>query len=130
MGDTISSFWGYFSDEAAEGEVPAGYIRLYHYTDLTGAKGIVSSKKIRKSTALTSTDAVFGEGTYLTDKAPGRHSKLNIAKDIWANADKLHDAMVIQGRTDFVFEVIIKANSVQLQVKILFHGTAITFVQK
>ena len=113
----MSNLWGYFTDEATEGEVPAGYIRLYHYTDINGAVGIASSKKIRKSTALTSTDALYGEGTYLTDKEPGQHSKLNIAKDIWVNTDKFHDMMVKQGRTDFVFEVIIRKDLVQLQVK-------------
>ena len=108
-----------FDDDAFDGIVPSGHVRLYHYTDGKGVNGIVRSLRIRRSTAGRNTDAFFGEGTYLTDKSPNHHSKLAIAKDIWVNRDKLHDKLVKQGRTDYVFAIVIKRRLVQEKVSSL-----------
>ena len=114
-----------YDNNAISAEVPPGFVKLYHYTDFNGAQGILNSNlTIRQSTnkadgatAFTNTDAMFGEGTYLTDKCPTRHSKLDIAKDIWVNPDKFHNRMVKEGRTDFVFIIIIQKRLVQEKVK-------------
>ena len=90
------------------------YIMLYHYTDREGAKGIASNRMIYKSSAPK--DAVYGDGTYLTDKSPIKHSKLQIAQANWDGAIQFADTVVDSGRTDFVFTVRIKRNSVQLVV--------------
>ena len=114
-------------DDAFYGPVPKGFVRLYHYTDERGATGIVNSLKICQSKRKTATDtnprntdAYFGEGTYLTDKDPEQHSKLDIAKDIWVNRDKFHNKMVKDGRTDFVFAIVIKRSAVVEKVSTYF----------
>ena len=115
-----------YDPDAFHGPVPRGYVRLYHYTDERGADGILRTLKIRKSRKhkgtdrkkkYMPTDAFFGEGTYLTDKAPVHHTKLEIAKDIWVNRDQFHDRMVEEGRTDFVFAVVMKRRAVQEKVQ-------------
>ena len=110
---------GNYDPGAMDGPIPPGFIKLYHYTDYKGSRGILQTQTIRQSTASTDTDALFGEGTYLTDKSPARHSKIDIAKDIWVNRDKFHSRMVKEGRTDFVLVVIIKERLVQVKVKYL-----------
>ena len=99
-----------FSEES-EGEVPAGYTTLYHYTDVDGVIGVLSNKKILKSTA--STDAIYGEGIYLTARTPVK-GKCNIPTNI--RTDNLHDEMVGLGLIDFEIEVVIKRNQVLLKV--------------
>ena len=96
------------------------YITLYHYTDMDGAKGISDSEVITASTNKV-TDAKFGIGTYLTDKAPWNHSKLNIVKSNWGTTGRKADRVVKSGRTDFVFTIRLRRDSVKLMVSFHVH---------
>ena len=87
---------------------------------MDGAEGISNSEVITASTN-TVTDAKFGVGTYLTDKAPWNHSKLNIAKSNWGTTGRKADRVVKSGRTDFVFTIKIRQDSVKLMVSFRMH---------
>ncbi len=59
-------------------------VYLYHYTDKNGALGIVKSNRINSSKS-TKTDAVFGNGVYLTSMPPTAGKK-NILKNNYDDA--------------------------------------------
>ena len=58
-------------------------MKLYHYTDVSGAAEIERTKVIRCSRRGQQRDGIFGEGVYLTSLNPRDHDKEEIAKNNW-----------------------------------------------
>ena len=87
---------------------------LYHYTDKDGAKGIASSGKIWQSEFPK--DAVYGNGTYLTDMSPNKYSKQQIAKNLWDGSSNQVKQVIQSGKTDYVIPVKIPQNQVKVVV--------------
>jgi len=60
--------------------IPNSPESLYHYTNEKGMKGILSSKEIYPSIkAKNPSDAIYGDGVYLSDIKPGTYSNGSLA---------------------------------------------------
>lgn len=78
---------------------------FWHYTDKKGADGINQSRKIRPSRTDAGRDAVGGNGFYVTDLNPFKHSKTEILNNNYgqenAGNKNLADYVVrLRGKTD------------------------------
>ena len=59
-----------------ENHITMGLVKLFHYTDYSGFKGIKSAGKIRMSG-----NGAFGPGVYFTDLSPSKYDKEGISLD-------------------------------------------------
>lgn len=83
-------------------------VRLYHYTNKDGIKGIASSGEIAASTD-TKNDAAYGPGTYATKHGP-ENSKSQIAKN---NYDGLWTQQESSGKVDHCVEFKVSVSKVE-----------------
>lgn len=72
---------------------------LYHYTTIEGKNMIISTNTIMPSNPITTMDAAYGNGYYLTDISPDK-CEMDIALKCWRSIDALDKV-----RAYFKFEV-------------------------
>lgn len=83
-------------------------VKLYHYTNIDGIKGIARSGEIAESTD-TTTDAVYGRGTYATTKGP-ENSRSQIAQNNYDDASRQQES---QGKVDHCDEFKVSKSKVE-----------------
>lgn len=85
-------------------------LKLYHYTNSDGIRGIATSGQIRASTD-TKKDARFGPGMYATTHGP-HNSKADIARNNY-DGKKLWGKMESQGKVDHCVEFHVPKSNVE-----------------
>lgn len=85
-------------------------LKLYHYTNSDGIRGIATSGQIGESTD-TKKDAAFGRGAYATTQGP-HNSKADIAKNNYDGRRNQWSKMESQGKVDHCVEFTVPRSNV------------------
>ena len=90
-------------------------ITLYHYTNGDGFRGIIRSKRIKRSLERGS-DARFGEGVYLTELTPDTAKQVIAANNYdGRKLDRTVAKFIRQGRIDYYIEVVLRQDNPRLE---------------
>lgn len=89
-------------------------MKLYHYTDAAGKKGIQQTGSVRPSSTSGpgNDDATFGPGVYLTSKEPTAHNTAKIAKNNYDGNTNYWKSQEKAGKTQHAMEFKVPATDV------------------